>query len=203
MQTLRVSFNDINKHDDMCIIVDEFPTTIIHSATKPTEEGYAFINIYDGGLASYGYVVLKDAYHDNEPYTWSSSPSYINNLFKLTGTKYELQTWEIGVKDYSRGLNGCYCVFGITIELAKKLVLANQDKLHYSVEQYFRENFKDELIEIKPHKGLKITKERVYIKDKILIKTADGNYCDIGKLAEYILHKTGMWCSREIPEILP
>ena len=202
MRILRVDFWNINGHDDMNIVVDKYPESdIVYSATKPVDDGYLWVRIYRDGLADYGYTMLKDPMHNNQTYTWSSRSEVINEEFKLVGTPNELQLSNVGVKEIAKHPMGCYCSMGCTISLARDLVLANQDKMAHGVEDYFKYNFNENIVVVKPHKGLKLFKDRVWIKDKYLVKTSEG-YCTLDDLAEYCLKHYGMWSYGNMPKEL-
>lgn len=134
---MKVEFKDYNQMDNMYLDVEAMSHIVVFAAAKRSEtnEGTFFVNIYSDGLATFGYKVDRDSWHDNQPYTWSSNPECINKVFGLEGSR-KLAKWTIGVRDD----DSCYISRGITFEKACEIALNNEGLLHYGYMKFFCNN---------------------------------------------------------------
>lgn len=128
---MKVTFQDYNQMDNMYLVVTALSQDVIYADEKKTEDGTFFVEIYADGFASYGLRVDRDPWHNNQPYTWSSRPEVINQVFSLNGTPHQLAKYSIGVNGYARG---------ILFEKACEIALANQELLHYGYMAFFCNN---------------------------------------------------------------
>ena len=135
---MKVRFLDYNQMDNMYLDVDAISQDVIYANEKRDEsnEGTFFIKIYSDGFADFGYTVDCDSWHGNQPYTWSSNPECINNVFNLEGS-LKLAVWTVGVRDDDKG---CYFSRGILFEKACELALANEELLRYGYMAFFCKN---------------------------------------------------------------
>lgn len=134
---MKVKFLNYNRMDNMYLDVDAMSQDVIYANEKRDEsnEGTFFVRIYSDGLAEFGYTVDCDSWHNNKPYTWSSRPEVINEVFGLTD-KLKLAKYTIGVRDDDR----CYIARGITFERACEIAHDNEDLLHYGYMEFFCKN---------------------------------------------------------------
>lgn len=99
----------INGNEDLRIVDSDFdykkmkPEYAIFHKEHNTTEGKIFVDIYENGYATYGYLVYKksDRYcpltHAHENYVWSSRPYVINQMCELFDTEHELARSDIGI----------------------------------------------------------------------------------------------------------
>lgn len=132
---MKVKFYDYNQMDIMYLDVDAISQEVIFATKKRDSEGEYFVSIYADGFASYGYTRDCDPLHRNKPYTWSSRPEVINEVFDLNGTDLQLAKYSIGVRE--EGLS--YWSRGILLSKAIKIASDNAELLHYGIEA-FKEN---------------------------------------------------------------
>ena len=193
---LSVSFTDVNQHDDINIIVDERSKTVVFETEKwivPDEERI-WVKIYSDGLAQYGYDVHHDRMHKNTFYTWSSNPTSVNEQLGLIGTKWELAKWSCAVAE---GPDDCRFASGILVSLALKLAEANQNSLHYGLNEFYHQNFRSiEFVE--PKEGIKLTNKVHALLNSSnwydrYIETEDGKWMNVHDLSCFILHRDGNW----------
>lgn len=192
---LSVNFLDINQHDDLRIIIDEFSKTIVYKEEKwlnPNER--AFVKVFDDGLATYGLEMQHDPMHGNQRYVWSSNPGFINQTFSLTGTSWELARWDCGAGK----LDECAFAMGITVKLAAALAEANQDKLHYGLIQFLYDHCGRKIEIVAPKDGMQITHEAHHLlRDEggydLFFVEESGCWVECGELSKFCLQKYGMW----------
>jgi hypothetical protein len=131
---VRVKLTKINEHDELRLVLTKRSENIIFEGKSEDPEGFAYLKIYDDGLADYGYTVYNDSFHGGR-YTWSSNPTYINEVFHLNGTDLELAKLEHAYKMIGEG---CYYSCGMLASTAA--LIASAQDLNYGILKFLKDN---------------------------------------------------------------
>ena len=135
-----IRYIDINQHDLLEITVDAFSKEVLYENEKwLSNNERAYVKIFSDGFVDFGYELQEDPWHNNEKYVWSSNADFINRCFSLLDTPLEIAHWDISAKEECSRYS---CFFSRRILLSEALTYAshNQDKLHYGLDAFTKEN---------------------------------------------------------------
>lgn len=197
---LSTKFLDINRMDEMRLVIDYRSSDILFSGEKKLNDNETiWVKIYSDGFVDFGLTMEYDPIH-NCRYTWSSNAASINDIFELWGTPLQIARTEMAYINIDH-LRGCYCSAHLLMSVAKQYAIANQDRMNYGFVKFCEDNG-DPIQFVEPQEGIQLSDTIHEIQTDnfhydLYIETVDGKWMSVSKLSDWKLKRTGQWSLRE------